>query len=165
MSSSDLTKIKIVETSDPARTLINAATYNHVARALRNMSIQGGEIGLNATGGIHIQVMPAVLGSGGGGTYDGPFAVAVSGNTATVSAGVVYAGTTPIQYNGGTCPVADGNNVVINIQYANGSYTVTAAPGAYGTTNNYPCYLGIYQGGEWHQWWQAGHIQVCGRIV
>lgn len=92
-----LSGIKLIE-DNPARTLVSASTYNCLARAVKNISIEGGEIGVNALGGIHIQVVPSASSPtpSGGGAYNGPFAISYDASTAiaTVSNGYIIAGTT-----------------------------------------------------------------------
>jgi hypothetical protein len=156
---------------DPRRTVISGATYNHLARAVRNMTIDGGNIGLNPLGGIHIQVTPQAASSPvpGGSAYDGPFAVTVSGGVATVASGTIFAGTTKIAYNGGTIAVADGNCVYVSVTYGNGTYNAFIDALPYGMigqySGQYTQILGKYSNGIWSQWWNAGDIQVCGRVV
>ena len=71
--------VKTIDTADGNKTLVSASTFNRVARAVRNMSIDGGTIGLNAAGGIHLQLIPAVNSGGGGTPYSGPFAMSATG--------------------------------------------------------------------------------------
>jgi hypothetical protein len=165
-----LSGIKLIE-DNPARTLVSASTYNRLARAVKNISIEGGEIGVNALGGIHIQVVPSASSPtpSGGSAYDGPFAVAVSNGIATVSAGTIWAGLTKIAYAGGTVAVADGNCVYVSVTYGNGTYNAFIDALPYGMigqySGQYTQILGKYSNGIWSQWWNAGDIQVCGRVV
>lgn len=71
--------VRTIDTADGNKTLVSASTFNRVARAVRNMSIAGGTIGMNPAGGIHLQLIPAVSSGGGGGTYSGPFAMSATG--------------------------------------------------------------------------------------
>lgn len=71
--------VKTIETSDGSRTLVSASTFNRLARAVRNMSIDGGTIGMNPAGGIHLQVIPSGSSGGGGTSYSGPFAMSSTG--------------------------------------------------------------------------------------
>lgn len=80
MFSSELqSAVRTIDTADGSKTLVSASTFNRVARAVRNMSIDGGTIGMNPAGGIHLQLIPAVSSGGGGGTYSGPFAMSATG--------------------------------------------------------------------------------------
>lgn len=165
-----LSGIKLIE-DNPARTLVSASTYNRLARAVKNISIEGGEIGVNALGGIHIQVVPSASSPtpSGGSAYDGPFAVTVSNGVATVASGTIWAGITKITYNGGTIPVADGNCVYVSVTYINATYNAYIDALPYGMigqySNQYMQILGKYSNGTWSQWWNAGDIQICGRVV
>lgn len=165
-----LSKIRTID--DPRRTVVSGETYNPLARAVRNMTIEGGSIGVNPLGGIHIQVLPQAASSptpSGGSAYDGPFAVTVSGGVATVASGTIWAGITKITYNGGTISVADGNCVSVSVTYGNGTYNAYIDALPYGMigqySNIYTQILGQYLNGIWSQWWNAGDIQVCGRVV
>lgn len=166
-----LSGIKLIE-DNPARTLVTASTYNRLARAVKNMSIEGGEIGVNALGGIHIQVAPSASSPAptpGGSAYDGPFAVTVANGVATVAAGTVWAGTTRISYGGGSITLIDDYCVYVGVTYANSTYNAYIDALPYGMigqySNIYTQILGKYSNGTWSQWWNAGDIQVCGRVV
>lgn len=165
-----LSKIRTID--DPRRTVVSGETYNPLARAVRYMTIEGGSIGVNPLGGIHIQVLPQAATSptpSGGSAYDGPFAVTVSNGVATVASGTIWAGTTKIAYNGGAIAVADGNCVYVSVTYGNGTYNAFIDALPYGMigqySNIYTQILGQYLNGIWSQWWNAGDIQVCGRVV
>ena len=167
-----LSGIRLIE-ENPARTLVTASTYNRLAKAVKNISIEGGEIGVNALGGIHIQVVPSASSPtptpSGGSAYDGPFAVTVSNGVATVASGTIWAGITKITYNGGTIAVADGNCVYVSVTYINATYSVYVDALPYGMigqySGQYTQILGKYSNETWSQWWNAGDIQICGRVV
>lgn len=72
-------KIKTISTADGSKTLVSASTFNRVARAVKNMSIDGGTISVNSAGGIHLQLIPAVSSGSGGTSYSGPFAMSSTG--------------------------------------------------------------------------------------
>lgn len=166
-----LSGIKLIE-DNPARTLVSASTYNRLARAVKNISIEGGEIGVNALGGIHIQVVPSASSPtpSGGSAYDGPFAVTVSNGVATVASGTIWAGITQISYGGsGGITLIDGYCIAISVTYANSAYRAYTDALPYGMIGQqsgiYTQILGQYLNGIWSQWWNAGDIQVCGRVV
>lgn len=71
--------VRTIDTADGSKTLVSASTFNRVARAVRNMSIDGGTIGMNLAGGIHLQLIPAASSGGGGTSYNGPFAMSSTG--------------------------------------------------------------------------------------
>lgn len=164
-----LSKIRTID--DPRRTVVSGATYNPLARAVRYMTIEGGSIGVNPLGGIHIQVLPQTASSpgGGGGAYNGPFAVTVANGMATVASGTIWAGLTQISYSGsGGIALIDGYCISINVTYnsAYRAYTDALPYGMIGQQSGiYTQILGQYLNGIWSQWWNAGDIQVCGRVV
>lgn len=166
-----LSKIRTID--DPRRTVVSGETYNPLARAVRNMTIEGGTIGINPLGGIHIQVLPQAATSptpSGGSAYDGPFAVTVSNGVATVASGTIWAGTTQISYGGsGGITLIDGYCISINVTYNNSAYRAYTDARPYGMIRQqsdiYTQILGQYLNGIWSQWWNAGDIQVCGRVV
>ena len=128
MYSSELqSKIKTISTSDGSKTLVSASTFNRVARAVKNFSIDGGTISMNPAGGIHLQVIPASTGGGGGGSYSGPFAVAAENGAITIAAGHIVAGTATVAVTQGA--LAGTGTVYLSLTYSNGAYSYTLAIG------------------------------------
>jgi hypothetical protein len=164
---------------DPRRTVVSGATYNPLARAVRNMTIDGGNIGLNPLGGIHIQVTPQAASSPvpGGSAYDGPFAISYDASTAiaTVLGGFIIAGTTTFSSPDGQVALGSegyfGNYVYIDITSSGTSLSSSLAATYEWTTagqqtdSTYRVCLGhVTNGGEVTQY-QYGNIYVTGRLV
>lgn len=173
-----LSGIKLIE-DNPARTLVSASTYNRLARAVKNISIEGGEIGVNALGGIHIQVVPSASSPtpSGGSAYNGPFAISYDASTAiaTVSNGYIIAGTT-------TSPTPErqvtlgsegflGNYVYIDIT-SSGTILSSSLAATYDrdtalqqTDSTYRVCLGFVALDGTVTQYQYGGIYVTGRLV
>ena len=173
-----LSKIRTID--DPRRTVVSGETYNPLARAVRNMTIEGGSIGVNPLGGIHIQVLPQAATSptpSGGSAYNGPFAVSYDASTAiaTVSNGYIIAGTT-------TSPTPErqvtlgsegflGNYVYIDIT-SSGTILSSSLAATYDrdtalqqTDSTYRVCLGFVALDGTVTQYQYGGIYVTGRLV
>jgi hypothetical protein len=174
-----LSGIRLIE-ENPARTLVSASTYNRLARAVKNMSIEGGEIGVNALGGIHIQVLPSASSPAptpGGSAYDGPFAISYDASTAiaTVLGGFIIAGTTTFSSPDGQVALGSegysGNYVYIDITYSGtrlSSSLSTTGDWNFArqqTDSTYRVCLGYVTIGGRVTQYQHGDIYVTGRLV
>lgn len=158
--------VRTIDTADGSKTLVSASTFNRVARAVRNMSIDGGTIGMNPAGGIHLQLIPAGSSGGGGGTaYGGPFAVTAENGAITIAAGHIVAGTTIVSVTQGA--LAGTGTVYLSLTYSNGAYSYTLAigtpPAQSASTAVYR--LATVEADGTVTQIQYGDIYVAGRIV